>query len=256
MRRDILAAFREKGDEHTVARRPKPPGADNASGTSLSHVITLVRATVPPMHPAGRPFVLGPLAVAALGYRRPWLRRAALVGAGACAAFFRNPTRVPPTRPGVVVAPADGEVALVDEAAPPAELGLGSTPLPRVSIFLSVLDVHTQRAPVTGTVEKIAYQPGKFLSADLPEASDANERNSMLLRTPSGAKLAVVQIAGLIARRIVCEVAEGSVVGVGETYGLIRFGSRVDTYFPAGTKLLMTPGQRTIGAETVIAELQ
>lgn len=238
-----------------MARRPKPPGSEDTSATSLSHIVTLVRATVPPMHPAGRPFVLGPLAVAALAYRRPWLRRTALVGAGACAAFFRNPNRVPPTRPGIVVAPADGEVALVDEATPPAELGMGAEPLPRVSIFLSVLDVHTQRAPVTGTVEKIAYQPGKFLSADMPEASDANERNSMLLRTPRGAQVAVVQIAGLIARRILCEVSEGDVVGVGETYGLIRFGSRVDTYFPAGTKLLMTPGQRTIGAETVIAEL-
>lgn len=238
-----------------MARRPKPPGSEPASGTSLSHIVTLVRATVPPMHPAGRPFVLGPLAVAALARKRPWLRNTALLGAGACAAFFRNPHRVPPSRPGIVVAPADGEVALVDEAAPPAELGLGSEPLPRVSIFLSVLDVHTQRAPVTGTVEKIAYQPGKFLSADLPEASDANERNSMLLRTTAGAQVAVVQIAGLIARRIICEVAEGAVVGAGETYGLIRFGSRVDTYFPLGTKLLMTPGQRTIGAETVIAEL-
>ena len=239
-----------------MARRPKPPGAESASGFSLSHVITLVRNTVPPMHPAGLPFVLGPLAVAGLGYRRPWLRRAGLIGAGACATFFRNPVRVPPTRPGVVVAPADGEVALVDEAAPPAELGMGTEPLPRVSIFLSVLDVHTQRAPVTGTVEKIAYRSGKFLSADLPEASEANERNSMLLRTASGQKIAVVQIAGLIARRIVCQVGEGSVIAAGETYGLIRFGSRVDTYFPAGTKLLMTPGQRTIGAETVIAELQ
>lgn len=238
-----------------MARRPKPPGAEDTSATSLTHIVTLVRATVPPMHPAGRPFVLGPLAVAALGYRKPWLRTAALLGAGACAAFFRNPNRVPPTRPGIVVAPADGEVALVDEAVPPAELGMGEQPLPRVSIFLSVLDVHTQRAPVTGTVEKIAYQPGKFLSADMPEASDANERNSMLLRTPAGTQVAVVQIAGLIARRILCEVSEGDVVGAGETYGLIRFGSRVDTYFPVGTKLLMTPGQRTIGAETVIAEL-
>ncbi len=218
-------------------------------------MIGLVRATVPPMHPAGRPFVLGPLAIAALGYKIPWLRRTALVGAGACATFFRNPNRVPPTRPGIVVAPADGEVALVDLAAPPAELGMGSTPLPRVSIFLSVLDVHTQRAPVSGTIQRIEYRPGKFLSADLPEASDANERNSMLLRTVEGAEIAVVQIAGLIARRIVCEVSEGGSVTAGQTYGLIRFGSRVDTYFPAGTRLLMTPGQRTIGAETVIAEL-
>ncbi|GAB4589561.1 phosphatidylserine decarboxylase [Nocardia sp. IFM 10818] len=236
-----------------MARRPTPPGTPEATG--LAHVADLVRTAIPPLHPAGLPFVAAPLAVAVVGVRHKWIRRAGLFAAAACAAFFRHPHRVPPNRPGVVVSPADGEVALVDTAVPPAELGLGEAPLPRVSIFLSVLDVHVQRVPVSGAVTEIVYKKGEFLSADLPEASAANERNTMVLETESGQRLAVVQIAGLLARRIVCEAKVGDKLTIGDTYGLIRFGSRVDTYFPAGTKPLVYPGQRTIGGETVLAEL-
>ncbi|MFD4427766.1 phosphatidylserine decarboxylase [Nocardia sp. NPDC058497] len=236
-----------------MARRPTPPGTPDT--TAVGHMVDLVRAAVPPLHPAGLPFVAVPLAVAVVGGRNKWVRRAGLSAAAACAAFFRHPHRVPPNRPGIVVAPADGEVALVDTAVPPAELGLGDQPLPRVSIFLSVLDVHVQRVPVSGTVREVLHQPGKFLSADLPEASDANERNSMLIDTADGKQVVVVQIAGLLARRIVCDARVGDVVTIGDTYGLIRFGSRVDTYFPVGTELLVAPGQRTIGAETVLAVL-
>lgn len=236
-----------------MARRPTPPGTPDT--TAVGHMVDLVRAAVPPLHPAGLPFVAVPLAVALVGGRNKWVRRAGLSAAAACAAFFRHPHRVPPNRPGIVVAPADGEVALVDTAVPPAELGLGDQPLPRVSIFLSVLDVHVQRVPVSGTVREVLHQPGKFLSADLPEASDANERNSMLIDTADGKQVVVVQIAGLLARRIVCDARVGDVLTIGDTYGLIRFGSRVDTYFPVGTELLVAPGQRTIGAETVLAVL-
>lgn len=236
-----------------MARRPTPPGEQ--ANTGLTHIAGLIRAAVPPLHPAGLPFVAVPLVVAAVGRRHPWLRRGALGAAAASATFFRHPTRVPPTRDGLVVAPADGEVALVDTATPPAELGFGTDPLPRVSIFLSVLDVHVQRVPVAGTVYTVAYQRGSFLSADLPEASERNERNSVVIDTPDGHRVVVVQIAGLLARRIVCDAAAGDVVRLGETYGLIRFGSRVDTYFPAGSRLLVEPGQRTIGAETVLGEL-
>ncbi len=236
-----------------MARRPTPPGTPERTG--LGHVADLVRAAIPPLHPAGLPFVAAPLAVAVVGGRRRWLRRAGFAAAAASAAFFRHPHRVPPNRTDVVVAPADGEIALVDTAVPPAELNLGDTALPRVSIFLSVLDVHVQRTPVAGTVRAVAYQRGQFRSADLPEASAVNERNSMVLETPSGQSVTVVQIAGLLARRIVCDVKVGDELSIGETYGLIRFGSRVDTYFPAGTRLLVEPGQRTIGAETVLAEL-
>ncbi|MFC9663116.1 phosphatidylserine decarboxylase [Nocardia sp. NPDC127606] len=236
-----------------MARRPTPPGTPDTTG--VGHVVDLVRAAVPPLHPAGLPFVAVPLAVAVIGGRNKWVRRAGLASAAACAAFFRHPHRVPPNRAGIVVAPADGEVALVDTAVPPVELGLGDKPLPRVSIFLSVLDVHVQRVPVSGTVREVLHQPGKFLSADLPEASDANERNSMVIDTADGKQVVVVQIAGLLARRIVCDARVGDLLTIGDTYGLIRFGSRVDTYFPVGTELLVAPGQRTIGAETVLAVL-
>ncbi|WP_413251384.1 phosphatidylserine decarboxylase [Tomitella gaofuii] len=251
-----------------MARRPKStdaegPGSPGAPGShapgqpafSPSHAVRLIRSTVPPMDRAGVPFVTAPLAVALAGRRRRYVRGPALAAAAVTGAFFRNPPRVPPTRPGVVVAPADGEAVLVDDAPPPAELGLGDAPLPRVSVFLSVLDVHTQRSPVTGVVERIEYRKGRFLSADLPDAAEVNERNAMALRTPDGHRVIAVQIAGLLARRIVCRTGEGSTLGIGETYGLIRFGSRVDTYLPAGSRILVERGQRTVGGETVLAEL-
>lgn len=207
------------------------------------------------MHPAGWPFVGASLAAAALARRHRWARTAALLAAGANAAFFRHPPRVPPTRSGVVVAPADGQVCLIETATPPPELGLPQTPLPRVSIFLSVLDAHVQRAPVGGQVISAVHRPGRFASADLPVASDDNERNSVLIRTPEGAEVIAVQIAGLVARRIVCDVHPGDKIDIGATYGLIRFGSRLDTYLPEGSNILVSLGQRAVGAETVIAEL-
>ena len=236
-----------------MARKPTPAGTPPTSG--VAHMVDLVRHVVPPMHPGGIPFVAAPLAVATLGRRKPWLRRAGLASALACATFFRHPHRVPPNRAGVVVAPADGEIALVDHAVPPAELGLGSEERPRVSIFLSVLDVHVQRSPVGGNVRSVVHTPGKFLSADLADASEVNERTSMLIETRDGAEVAVVQIAGLLARRIVNDAQIGDTLPIGDTYGLIRFGSRVDTYLPVGSTLLVERGQRTIGAETVLAQL-
>jgi phosphatidylserine decarboxylase len=229
-------------------------GTDPAA-TGLSHLVGLVRAAIPPMHPGGRPIVAGVGAAALLA--RALTGRGTVLGlaaTAAVAAFFREPARVSPDRAGVIVSPADGTVAIVDECAPPAELGLPDTPLPRVSVFLSVLDVHVQRVPLDSRVDRIVYRPGKFLSADLDKASEDNERSSMLLRGTDGQQVAVVQIAGLLARRIVCQVGEGAEVAAGETYGLIRFGSRVDTYLPAGTRVLVAPGQRTIGGETVLAE--
>lgn len=223
---------------------------------SPRHLAALVRTTVPPMHRAGRPFVLGS-AVATLLLRKT-SRRAGVIGTIATAAvawFFREPHRVPPGRPDVAVAPADGTVSTVGVAPPPAELRLGAAPRPRVSVFLNVLDVHVQRIPVDGEVSRVAYRPGAFLSADLDKASDVNERNSLLLRGTGGHELAVVQIAGLVARRIVCTAREGDAVQAGQTYGLIRFGSRVDLYLPVGSDLLVRPGQRTIGGETALATL-
>ena len=236
-----------------MARRPRSTGENQTSGPQ--RLLSLLRTTVPPVHPAGLPFIAGGLGVAVAGRRYRWLRRAGLLTAGACAGFFRHPPRVPPNRPGVVVAPADGLICLVDSAAPPAELGLSDTPLTRVSIFLSLLDAHVQRAPVSGEVIAVQHRPGRFGSADLAAASADNERVSMQLRTADGTDVVAVQIAGLLARRIICDAHAGDKLSIGDTYGLIRFGSRLDTYLPAGAQLLVSVGQRAVGGETVLAEL-
>ncbi|OBG92212.1 phosphatidylserine decarboxylase [Mycobacterium sp. E3251] len=239
-----------------MARRPRPIGPTAEDPTfSPQHALELVRSTIPPVHPAGRPFIAGGLAVALAGRRHRWIRRAGLLAAGACAGFFRHPPRVPPTRPGAVVAPADGVVCVIDSAAPPAELGMGDAPLPRVSIFLSLLDAHVQRAPVSGEVIAMQHRPGRFGSADLASASTENERTSLRIRTATGAEVVAVQVAGLLARRIICDARVGDKLTIGDTYGLIRFGSRLDTYLPPGAEPLVLVGQRAIAGETVLAEL-
>jgi phosphatidylserine decarboxylase len=207
------------------------------------------------MHPAGLPFVGASLAVAMAGRKHRWAWTAGLAAAAANAAFFRHPRRVPPTRPGVIVAPADGEICLIDRVPAPPELGLSDEPRLRVSIFLSMLDAHVQRAPIGGEVVAAVHQPGRFGTADLPAASDNNERTSVVIRTPEGVEVIAVQIAGLVARRIVCDVGAGDKVDLGQTYGLIRFGSRLDTYLPQGSTLLVSAGQRAVAGETVLAEL-
>lgn len=170
--------------------------------------------------------------------------------------FFRDPARVTPLRDGLVVSPADGRISAIDRVQPPAELGLGSEKRLRVSIFLSVLDVHVNRSPVAGRVVRSVYVPGAFLNAALDKASEENERRSLVLALPSGGEIAVVQIAGLIARRIVTFVREGDSLGVGERFGLIRFGSRVDVYLPPEHGALVSVGQRAVGGETVLADLR
>ncbi len=236
-----------------MAKRPHLPADDSES--EASRLIELVRSTVPPMHPAGLPFVSAGLAVAAAGRRHRWIRTAGLSAAGACALFFRHPARVPPDGPGVVVSPADGQITIIDTAAPPKELELPGTPMLRVSIFLSLFDVHVQRVPVGGEAVAVLHRPGKFLSADKPKASTENERNSIWIRTPDGHDVVVVQVAGLLARRIKCDVKVGDELNIGDTYGLIRFGSRLDTYLPDGSTVKVKPGQRAVGGETVLAEL-
>lgn len=233
-----------------MARRP-----DENLQSGPQRLVALVRSSVPPVHSAGYPFIAAGLAVAALGRNHGWARGLGLAAAGANAGFFRHPPRTPPTRPGLVVSPADGLVCLIEEAAPPAELGLGSEPRLRVSIFLSLFDAHVQRAPVGGEVLAVVHREGQFHSAELAAASEDNERNSVLIRTPEGHEVVVVQIAGLIARRIVCDVRAGSWVNIGDTYGLIRYGSRLDTYLPAGSELVIEKGQRALAGETVLARL-
>ena len=234
--------------------RPARP-SDAAEQSELARLVDLVRLTVPPLHPAGLPFIAGGVGIAVAGRKHRWLRNTALSAASFCALFFRHPPRVPPTRPGLVVAPADGRVTLIERVLPPTELNLPAVPMTRVSIFLSIFDAHVQRAPVAGEVVTVKYQPGEFGSAERDEATTANERNSVWLRTPSGVDVVAVQIAGLIARRIVCSAKPGDDLALGETYGLIRFGSRLDTYFPEDADVRVEIGQRAIGGETVLAEL-
>ena len=173
-----------------------------------------------------------------------------------CVFFFRNPDRHTPITPGLVVSPADGIVQSVTLVPPPSELGMGDQEMLRVSIFLSVFDVHVNRIPVDGKVVALHYNPGKFFNASLDKASIHNERQSVLIETADGVKLACVQIAGLIARRIVCDLEDGDSVQTGQRYGIIRFGSRVDLYLPRKTIALVCPGQMCIGGETILANLK
>ncbi|MCB1509905.1 MAG: phosphatidylserine decarboxylase [Hyphomicrobiaceae bacterium] len=170
--------------------------------------------------------------------------------------FFRDPDRVTPLRDGLVIAPADGRVASVERVPAPPELALEGGERVRVSIFLSVFDVHVNRAPVAGRIIRSVYVPGAFLSARNEKASEDNERRAVVISTPSGAEIAVLQIAGMITRRIITFVDEGDSIGVGQRFGMIRFGSRVDVYLPPGRHAQVSVGQRMFAGETVIADLK
>jgi len=218
-------------------------------------ILGSMRSQLAPITPEGYPFI-GAFAFASLILFWLWtpLGWLGTIATLWCIYFFRDPVRVTPVREGLVVAPADGRISQITTATPPHELGLGSKALPRISIFMSVFNCHVNRSPVTGRVEKIVYQPGKFLNADLDKASLDNERNSLVIVT-GATRLAVVQIAGLVARRIVCFVREGQPVGAGERFGMIRFGSRLDVYLPENTPPLVAVGQTAIAGETVLADL-
>ena len=220
---------------------------------SIAHTI---RSQIVPITPEGYPFI-GAFALVSLVLFWIWnpLGWLGMLATAWCAYFFRDPLRVTPVRDGLVVAPADGRISQITTAAPPGELGFGEKPLPRISIFMSVFDCHVNRSPVTGRIEKILYQPGKFFNADLDKASVDNERNSLVIAIPGG-RIAVVQIAGLIARRIVCFVREGQPLGAGERFGMIRFGSRLDVYLPEGVAPLVGVGQIALAGETVLADLR
>ena len=215
-------------------------------------VVNSIRRNLAPIHPEGYLFVAG-FAVASLILWWIWspLGWLGLIATLWCAYFFRDPARVTPINPDLVIAPADGVVSFAGLAAPPPELGLGMGPLQRVSIFMSVFDCHVNRAPVEGRVERIAYRPGLFLNADLDKASEDNERNSIVIAAQSG-QFGVVQIAGLVARRIVCFTHEGARLGAGERIGLIRFGSRVDVYLPPSVRIVVGLDSRAVAGETVI----
>jgi phosphatidylserine decarboxylase len=220
-------------------------------------VLDSVTATLTPIHRDGWKFVAIFAAVTLLlfwigAWPLGWLGVVATLW---CAYFFRDPERVTPLRAGLVVAPADGRVSAISTVVPPLELDLGREPCPRVSIFMNVFDVHVNRAPIDARIARLAYVPGLFLSADLDKASEDNERQALTLELDDGRRLGVVQIAGLVARRIVKFVEEGDRLQAGQRFGLIRFGSRVDVYLPKGARPLVAVGQRSVAGETVLADL-
>jgi phosphatidylserine decarboxylase len=219
-------------------------------------VFASVRRQLVPIHPEGYLFIAGfALAALILGWLWQPLGWIGWILTLWCAYFFRDPPRVTALREGLVVSPADGRIDLIGYFVPPAELEMGEKPLPRVTIFMSVFDCHVNRAPVAGRIEKIVYKPGLFLSADLDKASEDNERSGMVIDSASG-RYGVVQIAGLLARRIVpfANAREGVTLAAGERFGLIRFGSRVDVYMPEGVKPLVGLGQKAIAGETILAD--
>ena len=218
--------------------------------------VSMLSTFVKPMHREGRKFVsifagvtlILFLIWAPLG----WLGVGLTVW---CYYFFRDPERVTPSRAGLMVSPADGVVSLLEPAVPPVELGLGDAPMMRISVFMSVFNCHVNRLPLAGRITRVAYRPGKFLNASLDKASSDNERNGLAVETGDGLRYGVVQIAGLVARRILCEVKEGQELMTGERFGLIRFGSRLDIYLPEGVNPLVCIGQTMIAGETVLADM-
>ncbi len=218
--------------------------------------MTMLGTFIKPMHREGIPFVAGFAIISLLLFLI--LEPLGWIGAGLtvwCYYFFRDPKRTTPIRDGLFVSPADGVVSLIEPAVPPAELGMPDAPLTRVSVFMNVFNCHVNRVPIAGHIAAVAYRPGKFLNASLDKASVDNERNSLCIEMADGRQIAVVQIAGLVARRIVCFVDEGQQMMTGERFGLIRFGSRVDVYLPDGVSPLVSVGQSMVAGETVLADL-
>lgn len=218
--------------------------------------VSMLSTFIKPMHREGRKFVaiFAGIALVLFVIWEPlgWIGIGLTVW---CYYFFRDPQRVTPTREGLMVSPADGVVSLLEPAVPPVELDLGDQPMTRVSVFMSVFNCHVNRLPLAGRILTVVYRPGKFLNASLDKASSDNERNGLAVETADGRRYGVVQIAGLVARRILCEVKPGQQLMTGERFGLIRFGSRLDIYLPEGVHPLVCIGQTMVAGETVIADL-
>ena len=230
--------------------------SQNKAAETGGGIVDTILSVLTPVHRDGYRFILlfagVSLALFFLAVPLGWLGVLLTVW---CAYFFRDPERVTPLRDGLVVSPADGRISAIEEVVPPAELDLGATKRTRVSIFMNVFDCHVNRAPVPGRIVRVAYREGKFINAELDKASEENERNALVIETGEGQRIGVVQIAGLVARRIVCFVKEGETIEPGARFGLIRFGSRLDVYLPAGKSATACLGQRAIAGETVLADL-
>lgn len=221
-----------------------------------NHLMETIKSVCVPIHPAGWMFI-AIFAIVSLLISMVWSGFAiiGIIATAWCVYFFRDPERVTPMREGLIVSPADGVVQTIKKVVPPAELELGEGERTRVSIFLNVFNVHVNRIPAEGSVTKLHYHAGKFLNAALDKASEENERQSIRITLPDDKTIGVVQIAGLVARRIICDLKDGESVKTGEKFGIIRFGSRVDVYLPPDTLPLVIEGQTTIGGETVLADL-
>ncbi|WP_323037340.1 phosphatidylserine decarboxylase [Pararhodobacter sp.] len=217
---------------------------------------SMLSTVIKPVHREGYPFI-GIFAAVTLVLFLIWqpLGWIGVVLTVWCYYFFRDPERHTPQRAGLLISPADGVISLIEPAVPPVELGMGTDPMMRVSVFMNVFNCHVNRAPIAGTVSAVSYRPGKFFNASLDKASSDNERNSVAIDMADGRKIAVVQIAGLVARRIVCDVKPGDVLETGERFGMIRFGSRLDVYLPDGVHPLVSLGQTMVAGETVLADL-
>ncbi|MCB1406326.1 MAG: phosphatidylserine decarboxylase [Rhodobacteraceae bacterium] len=217
---------------------------------------SMLSTVIKPVHREGYPFI-GIFAAVTLVLFLIWqpLGWIGVILTIWCYYFFRDPDRHTPQRAGLLVSPADGVISLIEPAVPPAELNMGDAALTRVSVFMNVFNCHVNRTPIAGTISAVSYRPGKFLNASLDKASVDNERNSVAVEMADGRKIAVVQIAGLVARRIVCEVKPGDVLETGERFGMIRFGSRLDVYLPEGVHPLVSLGQTMVAGETVLADL-
>jgi phosphatidylserine decarboxylase len=223
---------------------------------SNQSIFDTISETLAPVHPEGHKFLaIGAAVTLLFFFLYPPLGWIAAGLTAWVAYFFRDPHRVTPLRAGLVMAPADGRISAIDKVVPPAELGMGSEKRLRISTFLSIFDVHINRAPVAGRISRSVYVPGAFVNAALDKASEDNERRAIVIETPGDGEIGVVQIAGLIARRIVTFSALGDAVGAGQRFGLIRCGSRVDVYLPPGKGALVSVGQRAIAGETVFADL-
>lgn len=217
----------------------------------------VLKTVMVPIHREGWPFI-GAFFVATilLGWFWSPLLVPGFILTAWCVYFFRDPDRVTPTRADLVISPADGVVQMIEQVTPPVELEMGDQPLTRVSVFMNVFNVHVNRIPIDGTITGLAYRPGKFLNASLDKASEDNERQSVRMITEDGRTVAFVQIAGLVARRILCTLTIDQNVRAGERFGMIRFGSRVDVYLPDGVSPLVCVGQTSVAGETVLADLK
>ena len=224
--------------------------------TAMS-IVNSITASFVPIHREGYRFIAIFAAVTLVLFWLDWsvLAWIGVVATAWCAYFFRDPERVTPLRAGLIISPADGRISAIEKVIPPPELDLEREMHTRVSVFMNVFDVHVNRSPLDARIAKIKYIPGAFLNAELDKASEDNERQALTLELSDGRKIGIVQIAGLIARRIVKFVSEGESLAAGQRFGLIRFGSRVDVYLPKGMSPLVCIGQRAIAGETVLADI-